>query len=116
MDFLDLTGCLTDEGAHVIKAGSISCLGDKLRTCKGRVRIDISYRLAGRIAVQNRCQIESETIHVHLADPIAESIHDHEADIQMVRISRVPCTAVVGVPGGVLFENVANTVVQPAEA
>ena len=68
------------------------------------------------IAREDRRQIEPKAVHVHLLDPVAETVDDHAADDGMVGVERVAAAAVVGIARAVLLEDVVRAVVQPAEA
>ena len=52
---------------------------------------------------------------MHLFDPVAETIHNHAAHDRMISVEGVSRSAVVGVTGTILFEDVVHAVVQSAE-
>ena len=89
---------------------------------EGRIGFDVPehgrvwHDLARSIARENRGEIESEPVYVHLADPMAEAIEDHAADYGMIGIKGIPRAAVIRVARAVRLKNVVGGVVQSAEA
>src|SRR5438094_952739 len=77
---------VSDEVTYLIEAGRIPRLRDELGSGKHRIRLNVpQYRrirqhLARLTAPEDRRQIESEAVHMHLLDPIAETVHDHPAN------------------------------------
>ena len=105
---------VADEAAHLVQPGRVPGLGDELGARQRRVRLDIPqhrrirHQLARFIARQDGREIETEPVHVHLLDPIAEAVHDHPADDRMVGVERVSRAAVVGIARAVLLEDVVG--------
>src|SRR5262249_54876296 len=73
------------------------------------------HHLTGRITRQNRGKVKPETIHVHLADPVTETVEDHPAHNRMIGVERVAGAAVVREARPVLFQDVICVVLEPAE-
>src|SRR5215472_2338656 len=71
-----LLPAVADEAADLVEAGCVPSLGDKLRPGQRRVALNIPqdrrvrYRIARRVARQNRSEIEAESVHVHFRDPV----------------------------------------------
>ena len=67
------------------------------------VRLDVPehgrrrHGVAGRIAREDRGEIEPEAVNMHLADPIAQAIDNHPANNGMIGVERVTTPAVVGI-------------------
>ena len=72
--------------------------------------------MAGRVAGQDRRQVEAEAVDVHLLDPVAQAVHDQPPDDRVVGVERVAAAGVVGVPRAAVFEDVVGRVVDAAEA
>src|SRR5438270_6218048 len=112
---------ISNEAAHLIKSGSIPSLGNYLCAGEHWIRLDIpkhrriGHHVAVGIACKNRCEIETETIHVHFLDPIAEAIQHQAADNGMGGIESVSCSAVVSVTRPLMLQNVVGTIVESAE-
>src|SRR6476646_8333139 len=112
---------VTDETPHLVKASSIPGFSDELCTREHWVRLDIPqygwrrHSVSGRIAREDRSQVEAEAVNMHLADPIAQAVDDHPADNGMIGIKRVATPAVVGILREVLFQCVVGGVVKTAE-
>src|SRR2546422_1913827 len=92
-----------DEATDLVQAARVPGLSDELCARERRVRLDIPQHWRARhpitplVAIEDRCQIEPEAIHVHRFNPIAKTIHDHPADDGMIGLERVSCAAVIGV-------------------
>src|SRR5262245_51811723 len=68
--------------------------GDQLDLAEDRV---LAYRIkktaalieAMRLAAERCCQIEAETVDMHLLDPVAQAVHDQLQDAGVAEIERV---------------------------
>src|SRR5258708_539481 len=103
---------VANETAHLIQPGGNPRFRNELRAGQRRVRLDIPedwrirYHLARRIPRQDGGEIEPDTIHVHLADPITEAVENHTADDRMICVERVAGTAVVRKTRAILLQHV----------
>ena len=60
------------------------------------------------------CEVESESVHVHLGDPVAEAVLDHPTDDGLIGVEGVAAPAEVRVSRLVLREDVIELVGQPS--
>src|SRR4029077_17334086 len=72
----------------------------------------IRHHVTTGIAREDRSEIKTETIYVHLFHPIANAIQNHPANDGMIGIESVSCPAVVGVARAVLFQDVVSVVIE----
>ena len=68
------------------------------------------------VAGEDGSEVEPEAIHVHLADPVAETVQNHPADNRVIGVESVAGAAVVGVAGSVRLQDVIGFVFNSAEA
>ncbi len=109
------------ELAHLVGPGGVPRLGDDLGVPQYRVLVDDLYqgRVAHDVAVlvpsQDRGQVEAEPVDVHVDDPVAEHLEDEFADQGVVAVEGVAAAGEVGVETPVLFKDVVDGIVYPAE-
>src|SRR6516164_8808905 len=94
---------IPNKTADLVQSGCIPSLGDYLCPCKGRIGINVPknrgirhHRTVG-ITRKDRSEIETETVHVHHCNPVAETVHDHSANNGMIGVERIPCAAEIRV-------------------
>lgn len=62
-------------------------------------------------------QIETETVDVHLGDPVAQRVHNELQRVRVTGVEAVPGSGVVGIPGEVVVvEFVVGAVIDTSEA
>ena len=112
---------VADERADLVEAGGIPGFGDELGAREHGVVLDVPQNRGVRrgtprfVARENGRQVEAESIHVHLLDPVMQAVENQSADDRVVRIERVACTRVVGVTPAIRFEDVVRRVLEAAE-
>src|SRR6516162_9131025 len=94
---------IPNKTADLVQTSCIPSLGDYLCPCKGRIGINVPknrwvrhHRTVG-ITRKDRSEIETETVHVHHCNPVAETVHDHSANNGMIGVERIPCAAEIRV-------------------
>src|SRR4029077_9296546 len=68
------------------------------------------------VAREDGSEVEPKSIHVHLPNPIAETVHDHPADNGIVAVEGVAGAGVLGVAGAVRLKDVIEIVRQSTKA
>jgi hypothetical protein len=113
---------IADKAADLVETRCIPGFCNQLDVGQNRVRFDVPedggvlQRAAVRVAGQDRGEVEAETIHVHLADPVAETVEDQSPAYGFIGVQRVAAPAVVGVGRPVLPQEVVCVVRQSPEA
>src|SRR5579885_3099152 len=75
----------------------------------------IGYRRSGLVAGQNGCEIESESVDVHVNDPMAQSLQNYPAHHWMIGVQRVPGAGIVCVAGVIGREQIIRAVLKAAK-
>jgi hypothetical protein len=104
------------EGADLVKADGVPGFGDELRAGQERIRLDVPEhrrvghgvsRLVGR---QDRCEVESEAVDVHLGDPVAKAVLDEPPHGRLVGVEGVTAARVVDVIRLIVPQDVVGVV------
>ena len=113
---------LRREVADLIAPGAdVPRLGDELDLADGRILLHQFEEGAEPVDVvelpgQSRGEVEAETVDVHLADPVAQRVHDQLQRMRVADVEAVSGPGVVGVVALVLVdEAVVGRVVDPPE-
>ncbi len=91
------------EVADLVQTGGIPGLGDDLGVGQRLRQLDlpdhrrIGHDLAVLAARENRALVESETVDVHLANPVLQALDDQLLGDRVVAVQRVPAPRVVHV-------------------
>src|SRR4030095_1791672 len=115
---IPLLPAVSNKTANLVQSGGVPRFSDHLCPSKIWIRFNIPedrgirHHAAAGIARENRGEIKTETIHMHLFNPIADAIQDHPANDGMIGIERVSSAAVVGIARPVLFQDVVSVVVE----
>ena len=113
---------VADEASDLIESCGIPRLCNQLGAGQQRVRFDVPengrvrQRATLLVARQDRREIESESVHMHLRHPVTQAVLDQAAHDRLVGIERVATAGVVGVSRFVLLEDVIDVVRQTAIA
>src|SRR5262249_3893332 len=95
---------VANEASYLIESGRIPRFRDELRAGQQRIRFDIpedrrvGQRMTGRIAREDRREVETEPVDVHLGHPVAQAVLDHPAHDRLVGVQRIAAPGVVRVP------------------
>ena len=69
-----------------------------------------------QFAGESRCQVEAETVNVHLEHPVAKTVHDELQHTRMAHIQRIASARVIGVVAGIVGRDaVVDGVIDAAE-
>ena len=113
---------VANEAAHLVKTGGVPRFCDQLGPREGWIGLNIpkhrrvGHDIAVGIASEDRSQIEAESVHVHLLDPIPKAVQDQAPNDGMVGIQRVSCPAVIGIARPVRLQKVVSVVVEATKA
>src|ERR1700752_2107116 len=112
---------ISNKAPHLVQSGGVPSFSDHFCSGENRIGLNIpedrrdGHYVAAVTASQDRCEIETEAIHVHLFDPIAKTVHNHSANDRMISIERISSSAVVGVTRPVLLQEIVGAVVDAAK-
>ena len=68
------------------------------------------------VARQDRGEVETEAVDMHLADPISQAVDDQTADDRLISVQCVAATGEIGVAGFVLRQGVIGVIRQSSKA
>jgi len=113
-----LLPAVSNKTANLVQPGGIPSFSDYL--CPGKIWIrfniqedgGIGHHMSARIACEDRSEIKTETIHMHLFHPIADAIQNHPANDGMIGVEGVSSTAIIGIARAVFFQDVISVVVE----
>src|SRR5271157_1188377 len=109
------------ERADLVGSGSVPRLSDQLCVTQDRVFRDllqerrVFHYKPFLIPTHDRSKIKAKAIHVHLEDPINETIDDKLAHHRVAAVKRVSAPRVVLVKSLVPLQHVIDAVVEPAK-
>ena len=110
------------EGPHLVGARRVPRLGDQLHVAQDRILGDplqqrrVLQQPSGPLAAQDRREVETEPVDVHLDDPVPQAIEDDVADHRMIAFTVLPVPVIVAVvPPIVLLEQVVDRLSKSAE-
>ena len=107
--------------AHLVKPGCIPGLGNQLGIGQHRIvgqalqQRRILQHASILPAPQHRCQVEAESVDMHLHHPITQAIDDEVAHHRIVGVHRVAAAGVVHVLAANGIENVVGRIIDAAE-
>src|SRR5437667_6677171 len=112
---------IADKAADLIQAGGVPGLGDQLDIGEDRVGFDVPkdwrrrHRAAFLVARQDRGEIITKAVDMHLAYPIAKAVDNQPTNDRLVRVQSIAAAGIIRVTGFILGQDIIGFVCQASE-
>src|SRR5204862_5656432 len=107
-----LLPAVANKAADLVETRSVPGFGNQLDVCENRIGLDVpeNWRRCHRSSVlvsrQDRREIETKAVDMHLGDPISQAVKNQPSDNWLVSVQRVAAAGEIGIPRFIISEDV----------